>query len=164
MGEQLLTKPRIQLITASTNADSDASFARQAEVCIDWSSFLSLGCQLQGCGVPFVCCRRLCVAVRRGSPLSESDGPLACSMLNLTAHVGSCMSPSGAMVPRRGVSFQCIPLKRCRCSQCMRMTPCLMYILPEGRACLVHVRAWRCVIRTLLGMCTLIIVSFGTSF
>ena len=28
---------------------NDVSFARQAQVCIDWSSFLSLGCQLQGC-------------------------------------------------------------------------------------------------------------------
>ena len=164
MGEQPLIKPRIQFITASTNVVNDVSLARQAEICIDWSSFLSLGCQLQGCGVPFVCSRHLGVAVRRGSPLSESDGPLACSMVDLTAHVGSCILPSGAMVPRRGVSFQCIPLKRCRCSQCMRMMPCLMYILPEGRACLVHARAWRCVICTLLGIFTLIIVSFGTSF
>ena len=38
---------------------SDLSFARQAEVCIDWSSFLSLGSKLQGCGVLFVCCRHL---------------------------------------------------------------------------------------------------------
>ena len=37
----------------------DVPFARQAEVCIDWSSFLSLGCQLEGCGVPFGCCRHL---------------------------------------------------------------------------------------------------------
>ena len=38
---------------------SDVSCARQAEVCIDWSSFLSLGLKLQGCGVPFVCSRHL---------------------------------------------------------------------------------------------------------
>ena len=37
----------------------DVPFARQAEVCIDWSSFLPLGCQLEECGVPFVCCRHL---------------------------------------------------------------------------------------------------------
>ena len=59
MGEQLLIKLRMQFITASTNVVNDVSLARQAEVCIDWSLFLSLGCQLQGCGVPFVCSRHL---------------------------------------------------------------------------------------------------------
>ena len=38
----------------------------------------------------------------RGSPLSESDGFLACSMANLAAHVGSCVFPSGATLQRHG--------------------------------------------------------------
>ena len=41
-------------------------------------------------------------AVRRGSPLSEGDGRLACSMVNLAAHVGSCMLSSGATLQRHG--------------------------------------------------------------
>ena len=36
--------------------------------------------------------------------------------------------------------------------------PCMLF------ACLVHARAWRCVKPTFLGMFTLIIISFGTSF
>ena len=43
-------------------------------------------------------------AVRRGSPLSENDGRLPCSMVNLAAHVGSCILPSGATPQRHGVS------------------------------------------------------------
>ena len=50
--------------------------------------------------VPFGCCRRLCVAVSRGSLLSESDGRLAWFAETLVAHVESVMLPSGATLQR----------------------------------------------------------------
>ena len=59
MGEQFLINPRVHFTTASANVVSDASCARQVVVCTGWSSFLSLGSKLQGCGVLFVCCRHL---------------------------------------------------------------------------------------------------------
>ena len=68
--------------------ESDTSFARQAEVCIGWSSFLPLGCQLQGCAVPFGCCPSLCVAVSRGSPF-EKERWRPWLTETLAAHVGS---------------------------------------------------------------------------
>ena len=60
---------------------SDVSFARQAQVCVDSSSFFS--CRwVDNCRDvvfrPFVVGTW---AVRRGSPLSESDDQLACSMV-----------------------------------------------------------------------------------
>ena len=58
------------------------------EVCIGWSSFLPLGCQLQGCAVPFGCCPSLCVAVSRGSPLRRSDGGMAHGNFSSTCWIG----------------------------------------------------------------------------
>ena len=97
-------------------------------------------------------------AVRQGSPLSENDGPLACSVVKLCS---ICWIMYVAVEQIQAT--RCIPLKRCRCSECMRMISCYMFIVPEGRACLVHVGVWRCVKCTFFGTFTLIIVSFGTS-
>ena len=73
-------------------------------------------------------------AVRRGSPLSENDGLLACSMVNLAAHVGSCMFPSGATLQRHGDAVNTVDtLSVFRVYE--RIIPCLMNIVPG----LVHV-------------------------
>ena len=78
---------------------NDAPFVRQAEVCIVWSSFLSFGWQLQGCDVPFVCCRhlageaRICRWIGATVPWSFEQ-----HMLN---------HPSGAMAQPLGHPFVC---------------------------------------------------------
>ena len=74
------------------------------------------------------------MAVRRVSPLNESDGRLAWLTETLAAHVGSVKLPSGATL-RRHVDRVCVLSKRCRCSECIGMMSCLMHIVPEDRAC-----------------------------
>ena len=116
--------------------------------------------------VPFGCCRRLCVAVSRGSPLTESDGRFAWFAETVVAHVGLVMLPSGATPQRHD-------LRQCVVTSVSVFTvywddvvsyvhfargPCMLFV------CLVHVRVWLCVRCTVFGTLTLIIVSFGSSF
>ena len=106
MGEQLLIKLWMQFTTVSTNVVNDVSLARQAEVCIDGvrSCRWVVICRD---AVPFKCCRRLCVAVSRGSPLSESDSRVAWLAETVVAHFGLVMLPSGA-TPQRHDLRQCV--------------------------------------------------------
>ena len=70
-------------------------------------------------------------AVRRGSPLSENDGPLACSMVKLCSFCWIMYVAVGSDI---ATSWRhCgIPLIRCLCSECMRMISCLYVHCARG--------------------------------
>ena len=82
-------------------------------------------------------------AVRRGSPLSEGDGRLACSMVNFSSTcwimdvvVGSDVATSWRT--------QCIPLEQLSVfTEYEGDVVFSMYIVPEGRACCLCVWCMR---------------------
>ena len=65
-----------------------------------------------------------------------------CSMVNSAAIVRSCMFPSGAMVLHHGDSVKTVKMVSV-VTVFLRMMPCLMHTVPEGRACCLCVWSTR---------------------